>query len=108
MASLWEVSDPGSLILMSEFYRNLSQGMTKAQALRQAQLDMKNGKIDFDKLKSHLKDLLKVENKKSELSEPVKQQLLLILSFLEEKKEISKELQHPYYWATFTIIGNPW
>ncbi|MDZ7966432.1 MAG: CHAT domain-containing protein, partial [Nostoc sp. DedSLP03] len=110
LASLWEVSDPGSLILMSEFYQNLSQGFTKVQALQKAQLDMKNGDIKFDKLKSHLRYLLD-PNKNSELSklsEPVKQQLLSILSFLEEEKEISKKLQEPYYWATFTIIGNPW
>lgn len=51
---------------MSEFYRNLSQGMTKAQALRKAQLDMKEGHIKFDKLKSHLKDLLRDTENKSE------------------------------------------
>jgi filamentous hemagglutinin family protein len=110
LSSLWEVSDPGSLILMSEFYKNLNQGMAKSQALRKAQLDMKEGKIDFEKLKLHLKNLL-YENKKlgiPKLSKAVQHQLLLTLSFLEDKQNISVKLQNPYYWSTFTIIGNPW
>jgi filamentous hemagglutinin family protein len=116
LASLWEVNDPGSLILMSEFYQNLQKGMTKANALRKAQLAMANPnkKINFDKLKSHIKELINPVNQQKNqkdkplLSVAVKRQLLLILGFLEEEKTIREELKHPYYWATFTMIGNPW
>lgn len=44
MASLWKVNDASTSLLMQRFYRNLSQGaITKAQALRQAQLSLLEG-----------------------------------------------------------------
>lgn len=44
MASLWSVSDSSTGILMKKFYNNWVSGMTKADALRQAQLAMLHGK----------------------------------------------------------------
>ncbi len=38
IVSLWKVPDDSTVLLMTEFYRNLKQGQTKAQALRQAML----------------------------------------------------------------------
>ncbi|MEM6427212.1 MAG: CHAT domain-containing protein, partial [Cyanobacteria bacterium P01_D01_bin.128] len=38
VVSLWAVPDAPTADLMSEFYRQLSQGQTKTQALRQAML----------------------------------------------------------------------
>ncbi|MBD3886504.1 CHAT domain-containing protein [Phormidium tenue FACHB-886] len=41
LASLWSVSDRSTAALMIEFYRELDQaGMTKAEALRRAQIDL--------------------------------------------------------------------
>ncbi|MEM9246772.1 MAG: CHAT domain-containing protein, partial [Cyanobacteria bacterium P01_F01_bin.153] len=40
VASLWQVSDTGTLALMTEFYDRLGDIPTKAEALRQAQLAM--------------------------------------------------------------------
>ncbi|PZO51722.1 MAG: hypothetical protein DCF15_14470 [Phormidesmis priestleyi] len=40
IASLWSVDDTATAALMNQFYIALSQGQTKAQALRQAQLKM--------------------------------------------------------------------
>jgi CHAT domain-containing protein len=38
MASLWSVEDSSTKDLMVEFYNNLKQGMSKAEALRQAKI----------------------------------------------------------------------
>ncbi|MCJ8283802.1 MAG: tetratricopeptide repeat protein [Rivularia sp. ALOHA_DT_140] len=41
IASLWQVEDGGTQILMNEFYNNLKEGkITKAEALRQAQMTL--------------------------------------------------------------------
>ena len=63
IASLWSVNDASTSELMSEFYRQLTQGekkITKSEALRQAQLFL--------------------------LHNP--------------------EYKHPYFWASFVLIGN--
>ena len=38
MASLWSVDDSATQELMVAFYQNINKGMSKAEALRQAQL----------------------------------------------------------------------
>ena len=44
MASLWQVNDASTSQLMQQFYQNLATGtMSKAEALRQAQLSMIQG-----------------------------------------------------------------
>ncbi|MFB8788770.1 MAG: CHAT domain-containing protein [Potamolinea sp.] len=40
LASLWYVSDQGTLALMTEFYQQLKTAPIKAEALRQAQISM--------------------------------------------------------------------
>jgi len=40
IASLWSVDDTATAALMSQFYRHLSTGKTKADALRAAQIDL--------------------------------------------------------------------
>jgi len=42
IASLWAVKDDGTSVLMSEFYRALQKGSSKAEALRQAQIELIN------------------------------------------------------------------
>ena len=63
MASLWSVNDKSTAALMSEFYRQLAQQnrpITKAEALRQAQLTLLNNPL----------------------------------------------YNHPYFWASFVLVGN--
>ena len=45
LASLWYVSDVGTLGLMTEFYQQLRTAPIKAEALRQAQLAMLRGEV---------------------------------------------------------------
>ena len=48
VASLWYVSDEGTLGLMSEFYQQLKTAPMKAEALRQAQIAMIKGQVRFE------------------------------------------------------------
>ncbi len=89
LASLWYVSDEGTLGLMTEFYRQLETAPVKAAALQQAQIRMLKGEVQ-------------IRNGK------------LIGSGIEvvlppELAGISdRTLAHPYYWSAFTMIGSPW
>ena len=89
LASLWNVSDEGTLALMSEFYRQIGTTSTKAEALRQAQLRMLRGEV-------------RVEGKQLILSRgsiPLPAEL---------SGKVSNDLSAPYYWAAFTLISSPW
>jgi CHAT domain-containing protein len=89
LASLWYVSDEGTLGLMSEFYQRLKTAPIKSEALRQVQIAMIKGEVRLSGGK------LITSQRKIDLP-PILQQLG------------DRELQHPYFWAAFTMIGNPW
>jgi CHAT domain-containing protein len=91
LASLWYVSDMGTLALMSEFYRHLEQTAIKGDALRKAQLAMIQGAVEDVDTQLHASqslDEITLPNQISSLS--------------------SLDLSHPYYWSAFTLIGSPW
>jgi CHAT domain-containing protein len=88
LASLWYVSDTGTLALMSEFYRQLQQVPIKAEALRQAQIAMIQGKV-------RIQDGQLLTSRGS-------------VSLPAEIALSNNTLSHPYYWAAFMIIGSPW
>ncbi|MFE1746250.1 CHAT domain-containing protein [Coleofasciculus sp. H7-2] len=89
LASLWYVSDQGTLGLMTEFYQELKKAPVRVEALRQAQVAMLKGQVRIQGGKlltpngdvTLTPELAKLEN---------------------------QNLSHPYYWAAFTMIGNPW
>jgi CHAT domain-containing protein len=87
IASLWQVSDGGTQALMDAFYAALQTGkMTKAEALRQAQIALITG--DYTALGDQ-RGLIVVERINTNLPSNVK-----------------TRLSHPYYWAPFILIGN--
>jgi filamentous hemagglutinin family protein len=92
MGSVWQVSDTGTLALMTDFYRQLKIQSTKAESLRQAQLNMLTGKV----YKSD--DGNKIITPQQEVS----------LETLPENSRQKEDFSHPFYWAPFTMIGNPW
>jgi CHAT domain-containing protein len=89
IASLWSVNDEGTLGLMTEVYQQLKLAPIKAEALRQAQVAMIKGQV-------HLKGGQLVASKESV---PLPSELV---------KLGDKNFEHPYFWAGFTMIGNPW
>ncbi|MGH7774109.1 MAG: CHAT domain-containing protein, partial [Candidatus Binatia bacterium] len=47
VVSLWKVEDQSTSLLMERFYQNLKQGLSKAEALRQAKLDIMRSAVDL-------------------------------------------------------------
>jgi len=87
IASLWLVNDQGTQVLMNTFYRLLQQGnITKAEALRQAQVAMI---AKSQTAVGEQRGTIHLERSGEESSSAVKQ-----------------NLSHPYYWAPFILIGN--
>lgn len=93
VASLWYVSDEGTLALMTAFYDQLRTAPIKAEALRQAQLAMIRGQVVIEE--NHLRSA----GLRGGLSIPLPQEV---------QPGGGRLLSHPYFWAAFTMIGSPW
>jgi CHAT domain-containing protein len=93
VASLWYVSDEGTLALMSEFYRYLRTAPIKAEALQQAQIAMIKGNI-------------RIEQGQLIINQTPNQ---IKIALPPELANLNlNNLSHPYYWSAFTMIGSPW
>nr|WP_275993988.1 CHAT domain-containing protein [Argonema antarcticum] len=90
LASLWNANDKGTLGLMVVFYQYLQQAPIRAEALRQAQIALLKGQV-------------RVEEGKLRIFENT---VAVLPPKLTETPAIN--FAHPYYWAAFVLIGNPW
>jgi CHAT domain-containing protein len=83
LASLWPVADASTRQLMQEFYRlrGEGEGMTKAEALRRAQLELLRGGADA--------------------RAPAGERRGLSVGVAAQTR-----FSHPYFWAPFILIGN--
>jgi CHAT domain-containing protein len=89
VASFWNIDDAATLVLMSEFYRQLGQTSTKAEALRQAQLKMLRGELTTE--------LETLGISRGAIAIP---ESLTNLG--------SSDFSAPHYWAAFTMLSSPW
>ena len=91
LGSVWQVSDQGTLALMTELYNQLGQTQIKAEALREAQLSMLRGNVVIEA------GQLRGSGTGGGVSLPPQ---------LAELGQV--DLSHPYYWSGFMMIGSPW
>ncbi|WP_039896833.1 CHAT domain-containing protein [Lyngbya sp. PCC 8106] len=89
LASLWKVSDGGTQVLMNVFYNALQQGYSKTEALQIAQQSLIT------------KNTSTVFSQKSPDGT-----MVFVSSEIELPANIRNHLDHPYYWASFILIGN--
>jgi CHAT domain-containing protein len=98
VASLWPVYDASTKVLMQDFYRlrESRADITKAEALRQAQLRLLRGETTTEAANASTADRkIAHEDGKAEAANK--------LAF---KADPKKPYAHPYYWAPFILIGN--
>ncbi|MEQ9550632.1 MAG: CHAT domain-containing protein [Coleofasciculus sp. G3-WIS-01] len=91
LGSVWQVSDQGTLALMTEFYNQLGETQIKAEALREAQLSMLRGNVVIEG---------------GQLRGSGTGGGVLLPPQLAELGQV--DLSHPYYWSGFMMIGSPW
>ncbi|WP_354635594.1 CHAT domain-containing protein [Planktothricoides raciborskii] len=91
LASLWYVSDEGTLGLMTEFYQFLHSAPIKAEALRQAQVAMIHNQVQVEGNE--------LRGSKAFDENTLPPELVRLQNM---------NLSHPYFWSGFTMIGSPW
>lgn len=96
LVSIWEVQDFPTACLMLQFYKYLQVGNASSEALKQAQVWLK------DITNKELLEWLRQE--KFSLNSMQKQRLKNQLE-QEKKKENIYPFRHPYYWGAFYLIG---
>jgi CHAT domain-containing protein/tetratricopeptide (TPR) repeat protein len=89
MATLWPVEDASTGLLMATFYRLwvTTPGITKAEALQQAQLALSHG----------ITDTTGPSRSSAEVVSPAS---------ASKKQGPASQYANPYYWAPFILIGN--
>lgn len=90
LASLWPVSDEGTLGFMTQFYRQLGEDIIRSETLRRAQIAMLRGQVGISQGQVYGPD----------------EEVLSVIPELAESG--SWDFSHPFYWSAFTMIGNPW
>jgi CHAT domain-containing protein len=87
IASLWYVSDAGTVALMTEFYQQLKLNPLKSEALQKTQIAMIKNQVTLGN----------GEIRGTQLNLSLPPELIRNIN-----------LSDPFYWAAFSLIGSPW
>ena len=95
LATLWPVADQSTGVFMQNFYRLRGKGITKAEALRQAQVMFirGNGKSTTDAGNAKRGTPIYAKKDESENSAPF-------------NPAPNSPFAHPHFWAPFILMGN--
>ncbi|MCS7030149.1 MAG: CHAT domain-containing protein [Gloeomargarita sp. SKYG116] len=77
------MGDESTLVLMAEFYRQMRAAPTKMAALQRAQVALLRQQVAFQ------------DGRRESISLPI-------------PVSGERDFSHPYDWAAFTLVGNPW
>jgi CHAT domain-containing protein len=102
IASLWAVRDSSTAQLMKGFYRNKEdRKLTKAEALRQAQLELLYGNTHSPA--ASIQQSRETARRGDSADEDIIVASKYRIPFTKDKR---KPFAHPYYWAPFVLFGN--
>ncbi len=94
LASLWNVDDLATQVLMHELYDHLRDAPIKSEAVRQAQLAFLRGDLSERGVEAFQRGIgLEATYPNADAN---------------YRPDTPADLSHPYYWAAFTMIGSPW
>jgi len=108
MGALWMVDDVATMILMVLFYRNMwerqSEGLAVAELWRKAtvefyHLDTESAKQILNQVGDELKKAKDEGANPNQIVQNVEQELLTA------KKRLNIDFKHPFYWASFVLVG---
>jgi CHAT domain-containing protein len=110
LATLWPVADSSTPWLMREFYQlRQQQALNKAEALRQAQLALLNGRARPIPAKQMRAPQVQVVTKAADQrSTNTRADIIFVdaKNTLPFRKDRRRPFAHPYYWSPFILIGN--
>lgn len=93
LMSLWKVDDEATRLLMTQFYKNLTSGMSKYESLKLAQKYVREYEVEVE-VKSDVRP---------SVSAHAKEQAHQNSSNEKNYKKV-KKYQDPYYWAAFILL----
>jgi CHAT domain-containing protein len=99
LATLWPVADASTAALMQRVYAlRESNRLTKAEALRQAQIELLEGKVKVDNAPRPIDRQMRAP--------PTGRWGQTIPSLPCTWRDAQRPYAHPYYWAPFILMGN--
>ncbi len=108
--SLWKVDDTATALLMTRFYENLlgkraglDRPMPKAEALREAKQWLRG--LTDDQIDTALADL---ERGRIRPLVPAPERPKPPSASTPSPPSAPRRFEHPYYWAAFILVGDPW